>query len=260
VVNARHVKHVPGRTKTDVLDCQWIQKLHSFGLLNGSFRPDRQIRELRTYMRLQDNLVVMRTQAIHHMQKALFEMNVQLSNVISDIVGETGLRIIEAIPAGERDPEQLAALCSTRIKASLQTIAKSLHGNWDEALLFCLKTALETYRFSENKIQHCDCCTASVLARFETRAHLPNSGQNLQSQLHRVCGVDLTKIPGIKEQAARIIISEVGLDMSPWKTEKQFASLLGLCPNNLITGGKVFRRATRKVYKLPIPYGFALKV
>src|SRR6266404_5157330 len=136
VVNARHVKNVPGRTKTDVLDCQWIQKLHSFGLLNGSFRPDQQIRKLRTYMRLRDNLVVNSTQAVHHMQKALFEMNVQLSNVISDIVGE-------------RDPEQLAALCSTRIKASRQTVAKSLHGNWDEALLHCLKTALETYHFNQ---------------------------------------------------------------------------------------------------------------
>jgi transposase len=158
VVNARHVKHVPGRTKTDVLDCQWIQKLHSFGLLNGSFRPDQQIRKLRTYMRLRDNLVDQRTQAIHHMQKALFEMNVQLSNVISDITGESGLRIIEAILAGERDPERLAPLCSTRIKASRQTVAKSLHGNWDEALLFCLKTALEIYRFGENKIQDCDKC------------------------------------------------------------------------------------------------------
>jgi transposase len=107
---------------------------------------------------------------------------------------------------------------------------------------------VETYRFSENKIQHCDDRTGSVLAQFETRAQLPNSRQNLQSQLHRVCGVDLTKIPGIKEQAAQIIISEIGLDMSLWKTEKQFASFLGLCPNNLITRGKVFRRATRKVY------------
>ena len=106
---------------------------------------------------------------------------------------------------------------------------------------------METYRFSENKIQHCDDRTGSVLAQFETRAQLPNSRQNLQSQLHRVCGVDLTKIPGIKEQAAQIIISEIGLDMSLWKTEKQFASFLGLCPNNLITRGKVFRRATRKV-------------
>jgi transposase len=118
VVNARHVKNVPGRTKTDVLDCQWIQKLHSFGLLSGSFRPDQQIRTLRSLMRLRDNLVVQSTQSVHHMQKALFEMNVQLSNVISDIVGESGMRIVEAILAGERDPAVLAALCSTRIKAS----------------------------------------------------------------------------------------------------------------------------------------------
>jgi transposase len=248
VVNARHVKNVPGRTKTDVLDCQWIQKLHSFGLLNGSFRPDHQIRELRTYMRLRDNLVVEGTQAIHHMQKALFEMNVQLSNVISDITGESGLRIIEAILAGERNPEQLAALCSTRIKASRQTVAKSLHGNWDEALLFCLKTALETYRFSQNQIKQCDHCIERQLATFEIRTPLPNARQSLRTQLHQVCGVDLTKIPGIKEQAAQIIISEVGLDMSPWNTEKQFSSFLGLCPNNLITGGKILRRATRKVY------------
>ena len=108
VVNARHVKNVPGRTKTDVLDCQWIQKLHSFGLLSGSFRPDQQVRTLRSLMRLRDNLVVNSTQSVHHMQKALFEMNVQLSNVISDIVGESGMRILEAILAGERDPEALA--------------------------------------------------------------------------------------------------------------------------------------------------------
>ena len=248
VVNARHVKHVPGRSKTDVLDCQWIQKLHSFGLLNGSFRPEAQIRKLRTYMRLRDNLVVEGSQAIHHMQKALFEMNVQLSNVISDITGESGLRIMEAILTGERDPEQLASLCSIRIKASRQTVAKSLHGNWDEALLFCLKTALETYRFSQNKIQACDKCIENQLETFQIRTTLPNSTRNLRTQLHRVCGVDLTKIPGIKEQAAQIIISEVGLDMSPWNTEKQFSSFLGLCPNNLITGGKILRRATRKVY------------
>jgi transposase len=248
VVNARHVKHVPGRSKTDVLDCQWIQKLHSFGLLNGSFRPEAQIRKLRTYMRLKDNLVVEATQAIHHMQKALFEMNVQLSNVLSDITGESGLRIIEAILAGERDPEQLASLCSTRIKATRQTVAKSLHGNWDEALLFCLKTALETYRFSQNKIQACDQCIERQLAAFEIRRALPKATHNLRTQLHQVCGVDLTKIPGIKEQSAQIIISEVGLDMGRWNTEKQFSSFLGLCPNNLITGGKILRRATRKVY------------
>src|SRR6201993_4536205 len=247
VVNARHVKHVPGRTKTDVLDCQWIQKLHSFGLLNGSFRPDQQIRKLRTYMRLRDNLVVNSTQAVHHMQKALFEMNVQLSNVISDIIGESGLRIIEAIIAGERDPEQLAALCGTRIKASRQTVAKSLHGNWDEALLFCLKAALETYRFNQVKIQDCDGLIEAHLAQFESRAQSTNAPRDLKTQLQRVCGVDLTKIPGIKEQSAQIIISEVGLDMTKWNTEKQFCSFLGLCPNNSISGGKVLHRATRKV-------------
>ena len=209
VVNARHVKHVPGRTKTDVLDCQWIQKLHSFGLLSGSFRPDQQIRKLRTYMRLRDNLVVASTQAVHHMQKALFEMNVQLSNVISDITGETGLQIIEAIIAGERDPKQLAALCSSRIKASRETVAKSLHGNWEEALLFALKAALETYRFNQTKIQECDCRVQQHLAQFESRSQLTNTLQNLRTQLHRVCGVDLTKIPGIKEQSAQIIAREV---------------------------------------------------
>ena len=240
VVNARHVKHVPGRTKTDVLDCQWIQKLHSFGLLNGSFRPDQQIRKLRTYMRLRDNLVAASTQAVHHMQKALFEMNVQLSNVISDIVGQTGLRIIEAIITGQRDPMQLAALCR-------ETVAKSLHGNWDEALLFALKAALETYRFSQTKIQECDGCVQQHLAQFASRAEAINSSQDSKAQLHRVCGVDLTKIPGIKEQSAQIIISEVGLDMTKWKTEKQFCSFLGLCPDNSISGGKVLHRATRKV-------------
>jgi transposase len=158
------------------------------------------------------------------------------------------LRIIEAIIAGERDPEQLAALCGTRIKASRQTVAKSLHGNWDEALLFCLKRALETYRFSELKIQDCDGYIERHLAEFESRAQLPSSPKDLQAHLQRICGVDLTKIPGIKEQSAQIIISEVGLDMAKWNTEKQFSSFLGLCPNNSISGGEVLRRATRKVY------------
>ena len=248
VLNARHVKHVPGRSKTDVLDCQWIQKLHSFGLLNGSFRPDQQIRKLRTYQRLQDNLVVNSAQAIHHMQKALFEMNVQLSNVISDVSGESGLRILEAIIAGERDPEQLAALCSSRIKASRQTVAKSLHGNWDPALLHCLKTALDTYHFTQRQIQECDLCIQRQLTEMDSRAPIPGTATSLKAQLYRVCGVDLTKIPGIKEQAAQIIISEVGLDMSKWNTEKQFSSFLGLSPDNRISGGKVLRRSTRKVY------------
>jgi len=248
VVNARHVKNVPGRTKTDVLDCQWIQKLHSFGLLSGSFRPDQQIRTLRSLMRLRDNLVVQSTQSVHHMQKALFEMNVQLSNVISDIVGESGMRILEAILAGEHDPAMLATLCSPRIKASRETVAKSLHGNWREELLFSLRVALDSYRFAQGKIAECDARITEHLTQFEDRAVLETQPSGLKSELHRVCGVDLTKIPGIKEQAAQIIISEVGLDMTRWNTEKQFSSFLGLCPNNSISGGKVLRRSTRKVY------------
>ena len=142
----------------------------------------------------------------------------------------------------------MASLCSTRIKASRQTVAKALHGNWEEALLFCLKTALEIYRFTQNKIQDCDNCVERQLAAFEIRTALPKATGNLRMQLHQICGVDLTKIPGIKEQPAQIIISEVGLDMGPRSTEKQFSSFLGLCPNNLITGGKILRRNSRKVY------------
>jgi hypothetical protein len=203
VVNARHVKNVPGRTKTDVLDCQWIQKLHSFGLLSGSFRPDQQIRTLRSLMRLRDNLVVNSTQSVHHMQKALFEMNVQLSNVISDIVGESGMRILEAILAGEHDPEALARWCSTRIKASRQTVAKSLHGNWREELLFALRVAMDSYRFAQSKIAQCDERIGQHLAQFEDRTALDTPPASLKSELHRICGVDLTKIPGIKSKPPR---------------------------------------------------------
>ena len=153
--------------------------------------------------RLRDNFGVNNTQAIHHLQKALFEMNVQLSNVISDVTGETSLRIIEAILAGERNPEQLAALCSSRIKAPRATVAKSLHRNWDSALLHCLKTALDTYRFTQRQIQECALCIQRQLAQFDSRAPLPESATSLKAQLHRVCGVDLTKIPALKNKPPR---------------------------------------------------------
>jgi hypothetical protein len=145
------------------------------------------------------------------MQKALFEMNVQLTNVISDITGETGLRILRAIIAGDRDPKQLAALCSSRIKVPRETVAKSLHGNWDQALLHCLKSALESYEFIERQIQECDLCVHRQLTQTDSRAPLPQPAVTLKAQLHRVCGVDLTKIPGIKEQTAQVIISEIRL-------------------------------------------------
>jgi hypothetical protein len=134
------------------------------------------------------------------LQKALFEMNVQLSNVISGVTEETGLRIIEAILAGERNPEQLAALCSSRIKASRQTVAKSLHGNWDPALLDCLKTALDTYRFTQRQIQECDLWIERQLTELDSRAPIPGSATSLKAQLHRVCGVDLTKFPVLENK------------------------------------------------------------
>ena len=127
-------------------------------------------------------------------------------------------------------------------------MAKSLHGNWDCSLLLCLRTARESFGFVQKQIQDCDSSIEHHLGHFESRAKLSNPAKNLKAQLHRVCGVDLTKIPGIKEQSAQIIISEVGLEMTKWKSEKEFSSFLGLCPNNQISGGKVLRRATRKVY------------
>ena len=154
----------------------------------------------------------------------------------------------------------MASLCSTRIKASRQTVAKALHGNWDQALLFCLKTAMEIYRFTQNKIQDCDKCVERQLAAFEIRTALPNATGNLRMQLHQICGVDLTKIPCIKEQSAQIIISEVGLDMSRWNTEKQFSSFLGLCPNNLITGGKSYAEPLARFIAVPpTPCGCVLR-
>jgi hypothetical protein len=181
------------------------------------------------------------------MQKAHFEMNVQLSKVISDITGESGLRMIEAILAGERDPEQLASLCSIRIKATRQTVAKSLRGNWDAALLFCLKMALGTYRFSQNKIQACDNCIEPQLAAFEIRRALPNATRNLRTQLHQVCGIDLTKIQALKSNRPRSLSRRLAWTWADG-IPKTVSSFLGLCPDNSITGGKILRRATRKVY------------
>ena len=191
VVNARHVKNVPGRTKTDVLDCQWIQKLHSFGLLNGSFRPDHQYSHPSAALcACVKSWWSTPPRAFTACRKHFLRWNVQLSNVISDIVGESGMRILEAILAGERDPAVLAALCNTRIKASRQTVAKSLHGNWREELLFSLRVAMDFYRFTQSKIAECDARIAEHLAQFEDRAALEAPALSLKSELYRICGVD----------------------------------------------------------------------
>jgi transposase len=262
VANARHTKTLPGR-KTDVQECQWLQKLHTFGLLNNSFRPADEIRVLRGYLRQRENLVAAAATCIQHMQKALTEMNIQLANLISDISGTTGLAILWAIVRGERDPEKLAMHKHSRIRASRQEIARSLEGTWRQELLFVLEQSLDLYQTYQQKIQICDQRIDEQLRSMESRidplsesvpeprrgkdARRHPSGFDLRGQLYRITGVDLTQIDGIEVQTAQTIVSEVGVDMSRWKTEKHFSSWLGLCPDNRTSGGKVLRRGTRHV-------------
>ena len=259
VVNARHTKTLPGR-KTDVLECQWLQKLHTFGLLNNSFRPAQDIRVLRTYLRQRENLVAAASKCIQHMQKALTQMNLQLANVISDISGATGLAILRAIVAGERDPNRLSTLKNNNIRASREEIAQSLEGDWRSELLFVLEQSLELYDTFLGKIAACDQRVQAHLKTMESKvedAPQPSPETrpsrkdrprfDLRSHLHRIAGVDLTRVDGLNIQTVQTIISEVGVDMSRWNTEKQFSSWLGLCPDNRISGGKVLKRGTRQV-------------
>ena len=169
VVNPRYAKNMSGK-KGDIPDCQWMQKLHTFGLFANSFRPRETIRRWRTYLRQRENLVICAGQAIQHMQKALTEMNVQLANVISDLSGETGLRIIDAILAGERDPEKLAGLKDGRIQASVQTLARALEGTWKEEHLFTLEQARLTYAHYQEQIAQCDERIQQHMGKMESRA------------------------------------------------------------------------------------------
>jgi transposase len=261
LVNARHVKNVPGR-KTDVQDCQWLQQLHSFGLLNGAFRPDRSISEFRSYWRHRCTLVNSGSQQILRMQKALEQMNIQLHKTISDINGVSGMKIITAIVNGERNPEKLAGLCHYGIKADKETLVKSLTGDYREEHIFSLKQSLELYNVFQEKIRECDLKTAELLSRFEQQAdpnELKKSGKRIRSNrksepeldlsksLFAMTGVDLTQIDGISTLTANTIVAECGFKMDKFQTEKHFASWLGLCPNNRITGGKIQKSGTKKV-------------
>ena len=257
LVDPRRIKNVPGR-KTDVLDCQWLQQLHTYGLLSGAFRPDGDIRRLRSYLRQRAMLVQYASQHIQHMQKALTQMNVKLQHVIRDITGKTGTDIMEAIVRGERNPRKLARLRDHRIKADELTIARSLQGHWRKEHIFELTQALELYRFYQGKIAECDREIEAQLERFEDRSDgqppAPNGKKrnqknaprfDVQSQLYRMTGVDLTRIDGIDGYTALKVISEVGTDMAKWPSAKHFASWLGLSPDNRITGGKVISSRTK---------------
>jgi transposase len=258
LVNSRHVKNVSGR-KSDVLDCQWLQQLMSYGLLTGAFRPQEEICVLRSVARQRDMLVQYQSKHIQHMQKALTQMNVQLDNVISDLVGATGQKIVRAIVAGERDALKLARMRDVRIRASEADIVKSLQGNWRAEHLFALKQAVSLYDSYQASIAECDVQLAEVLGRLATHddaPEAPKSGRgrpvkvdkfDLRKALYRACGVDLTRIEGIDVSTALTMIAEVGPDLSRFKTVKHFASWLGLCPGTKISGGKVLSGASKRI-------------
>ena len=256
LVNARHVKNVSGR-KSDVLDCQWIQQLMTYGLLSGAFRPADQVCVLRSLWRQRATLLRSQGRHVQHMQKALTQMNVQLANVISDIAGETGQKILRAIVAGQRDGQILAAMKNARIRASIDEIAKSLEGNWRAEHLFALKQALAAFDFIGTQLSECDGEIEQQLQRLQAHDGEPAKGKqrgrsrnapkfDLRTQLFKICGVDLTRIDGIDVTTALAVISETGTDMSRFATLGHFTSWLGLCPGTKITGGKVMSGKTKR--------------
>lgn len=256
LVNARHVKNVSGR-KSDVLDCQWLQQLMSYGLLRGAFRPSEAVCALRSLSRQREMLLRGQARHVQHMQKALAQMNIQLANVISDVVGATGQKILRAIVAGERDGQVLAAFRDVRIKASAAEIANSLVGNWREEHLFALKQALALFDFYASQLAECDVAIQAQLEALAVHAGSPQPGKkrsrarnapkfDLRERMFAMCGVDLTRIDGIDVTTALVVLSEIGADMSKFATVKHFTSWLGLCPGTRITGGKLLSGKTRR--------------
>ena len=252
LVNPRHLKNVPGR-KSDVLDCQWLRQLHTYGLLLGSFRPEQQICELRAYTRQRDGLVKLVSSHIHAMQKALGLMNIQLHNVLSDITGQTGFRIIRAIVAGERDAKKLAEFRDVRCKHSIDVIEKSLVGNYKTEHLFKLRQELSLYDKFQEMLAECDTVIEDCLKKFEEKVDVTTTPLSpvgkkkrrknelyfdAREYLYKMIGVDITRIDGVDSYSALKIIGEIGLDMNRWPTANHFSSWLGLAPGTKISGGK----------------------
>lgn len=296
LVNARHVRCVPGR-KSDVQDPQWLRQLHRFGLLNASFRPEDLVCRIRNLHRDKENRVGSAAAEIQHMQQALQQMNLHLHHVVSDITGETGLRILDAILAGQRKPQELVKLRDKRCtKSTPEQMQAALVGDYRPEHLWVLKRSLEAYRFYQNQIEECDRQIEPLLQELAQRVEaasaqlqLPNPepkagepGQKLAEKqqqhpnatepntnalrtkkkrkakaneprielaglLERICGVDLTRVVGLNVASVLLIVSEIGIDMSKWRSAKAFCSWLGLCPANKISGGKVLDSRTRKV-------------
>jgi hypothetical protein len=266
LVNARHLKNVPQR-KTDVLDCQWIQHLHHLGLLSASFRPEAEIAVLRAYLRQRAMLIEHRAPHARseHMQKALQQMNVQLTQVLSDITGVTGQAIIRAIVAGERDPVRLAQFRQPSCHSSQDAIAKALTGTYRAEHVFALQQALALYDFYTERLAECDQQIeqqyAATRPRFDPddpehplgpdpkpNTHSKNApGFDVRPHLFRLVGVDLTATEGFDASSAQALLSEIGTDMTRWRTEGHFSAWLGVAPHNRITGGQVIGRQTAKV-------------
>jgi transposase len=257
LVDARRVKAVPGR-KSDVQDCQWLQRLHTFGLLAGAFRPTPEIGVLRAYWRHRATLVEESSRHILRMQKALDQMNLHLHQALSDVTGVTGMRIVRAILAGERDPQALARLRHPQVKSTPEELVKALTGDWRAEHLFALRQAVELYHVLQDQIAACDREIEQALGAFpaagaappapEASRRKPRKNQprfDLRAELVRLTGVDLTRIDGIDAMTAFTVITEQGIDMARFPTEKKFASHLGLCPHNRITGGKIKAARTR---------------
>ena len=262
LVNARDAKHVPGR-KTDVSDAQWLQRLHSYGLLRASFRPKGQIAELRAYVRQRERLLEYAASHIQHMQKALTEMNLQLHHVIADITAATGMRIIRAILAGERDPKVLARLRDYRCHSSAETIEKALTGSYRAEHLFALEQALALYDAYHEKASACDARIEAVLKELSigrgrcSGTELPSPRRSRTDQanalafdvraaLFALLGKDITKIDGLGPYLSLKLIAECGDDLSAWPSPKHFTSWLCLAPSNKISGGKVLSSRTRR--------------
>jgi len=260
LVDPRQTKHAPGRPKSDVLDCQWIQRLHSYGLLTASFRPADEIVVWRGYQRQREMLVRYAAQHVQHMQKALEEMNVKLTEVVSDIAGQTGMKIIKDIVRGVRDPQKLAQHRHEKCKATEAEIASALYGNWREEHLFALQQAVQLYEFYHGQLRDCDerieACLRGLADKSGGAVLPPNpKRQTLKRNeakfgarelLFRMAGVDLTVIEGISATTALVILSEVGTDLSRFPTEKNFVSWLGLCPQHRGSAGKIFSRRVRR--------------
>jgi len=265
LVNARHVRHVPGR-KSDLLDCQWLQYLHSVGLLRSSFRPADALCAVRSLTRHRESLLAQAADQVRHAHKAMIQMNLQLQHVIDDLSGSTGTAIVEAILAGERDPQVLARLRDPRIKASRETLAKSLHGDWRSEHLLVLRLAWESWQHCRRQIAELDAQIQTRVRQLEGRvtvaplfpaapgpkkrtnpsANQPAGAETLRAEYQRIFGTDLTAVPGISLLTVQSFLSEVGPDLSAFPTAAAFCSWLGLCPGTKISGGRVLGARTRR--------------